>query len=186
MKHNTWLQNKENQQKWVLFLQTFNARVDPKVLRLMDEMGIVFRSIHQVGEQSIEQAGLSFAQYQVLMHLFFSEQTGGGNELNPSEISDRQGVSRNTMSAFIRNLEEKGFVERCLDPNDRRRFNISLTSNGRAIVRQYTSDHLETIGRCFSALSHNEQQDLFHLMHKLKAHMSTMRRMAQETSVVNT
>lgn len=186
MRQKTWLQNKENRQKWVLFMQTFNPRVDPEVLRLMDEMGVVFRSIHQMGEQSIEEAGLSFAQYQVLMHLFFAEQTGGSNELNPSEMSDRQGVSRNTMSAFIRNLEEKGFVERCLDPNDRRRFNISLTSNGRAIVSQYASDHLETIGQCFSALSHDEQQDLFHLMHKLKAHINALRHMAQETSIVNT
>ncbi len=30
-------------------------------------------------------------------------------ELNPSEISERQRVSRNTMSAFIRNLEDEGW-----------------------------------------------------------------------------
>ena len=153
MSHNSWLHNKEKRQKWMAFMQSFNPQINPQTMRLMDELGFVTRSIYHMGEQSVDDAGLSYAQYRVLMHLFFAEQMGERAELNPSEISHRQGVSRNTMSSFIRNLEEEGLVERRLDPGDRRRFNISLTDAGRAVVREYTHHHLETIDRFFSAIS---------------------------------
>jgi len=180
MKRRSWLQDKDKRQKWMLFMQDFHPEIDPEALRLMDELGFVFRSVHRMNEQSIEEAGLSFAQYQVLMHLFFAEQVGDKEELNPSEISDRQGVSRNTMSAFIRNLEEKELIERCLDPHDRRRFNISLTESGRELVRQYTRDHLESVSRCFSALTSEEKFALSVLLQKLGTHVKAIRSGAEE------
>ena len=167
MKQKTWLDNKEKRQKWMAFMQNFHPEIDPKTIRLMDELGFVSRSLYHMGEQSVDEAGLSFAQYRVLMHLFFAEEMGDRSKLNPSEISDRQGVSRNTMSAFIRNLEDDGLIERDLDPHDRRRFNISLTDSGRAIVSQHTRNHLKTIDDCFSALTPEEQETLFELLQKL-------------------
>jgi DNA-binding MarR family transcriptional regulator len=175
MKPKTWLEDKERRQKWMQFMQEFHPQIDPKTIRLMDELGFVSRSMYHMREQSVDEAGLSFAQYRVLMHLFFAEQMGDRSELNPSEISDRQGVSRNTMSAFIRNLEEEGLVERRLDPDDRRRFNISLTDSGRAIVSDYTRDHLKTVDQCFSALAPDEQETLFNLLQKLGAHITAVR-----------
>ncbi|MCB0033887.1 MAG: winged helix DNA-binding protein, partial [Anaerolineales bacterium] len=79
--------------------------------------------------------------------------------------------SRNTMSAFIRNLEEDELVERHLDPHDRRRFNICLTDKGRALVEQHTRTHLETVDHCFSTLDSAEQQTLFRLLQKLGEHL---------------
>lgn len=163
-------------------MQNFHPEIDPKAMRLMDELVFVSRSLFHIREQSIDEAGLSFAQYQVLMHLFIAEQMGNHGELNPSEISERQGVSRNTMSSFIRNLEDEGLVERRLDPNDRRRFNISLTENGRSLVSQYMHDHLDTVGHCFSALASDEQDTLLHLLQKLGTHVTAVR---QETVIGN-
>ena len=175
MAHKTWLKDNESRQKWMQFMQNFHPDIDPKTIRLMDELAFVSRSLFHMREQSIDEAGLSFAQYQVLMHLFFAENVGAQSELNPSEISDRQGVSRNTMSAFIRNLEETGLVERRLDPNDRRRFNISLTENGRNLVAHHAHDHLATIDHCFSALSLEEQETLFTLLQKVGVHVTAVR-----------
>lgn len=182
MRHKTLLQNKEKREKWMAFMQNFHPEIDPKAIRLMDELGFVSRSLFHMREQSIDEAGLSFAQYQVLMHLFFAEQMSEQGELNPSEISERQGVSRNTMSAFIRNLEEDGLVERRLDPDDRRRFNISLTGNGRNLVTQYMHDHLDMVGRCFSALASDEQDTLFNLLQKLGTHVREVREKCSETA----
>ena len=92
---------------------------------------------------------------------------GERSELNPSEISSRQGVSRNTMSAFIRSLEEEGMVERRLDPQDRRRFNISLTETGRDVVKQHMRTHLKSVDERFSALDDDEQLLLLTLLRKL-------------------
>lgn len=167
MNKKSWHQDKDKRQKWMQFMQDFNPQIDPQTIRLMDELGQVSRAIYQMGGQSVEGARLSFAQYRVLMHLFFAEEMGERAELNPSEISDRQGVSRNTTSTFIRSLEEEGLVERRLDPHDRRRFNISLTDAGRDVVRQHTRQHLETIDRFFSVLGHDEQVDLLNMLQKL-------------------
>jgi DNA-binding MarR family transcriptional regulator len=175
MKPTTSLEDKERRQKWMQFMQEFHPQGDPKTIRLMDELGFVSRSMYHMREQSVDEAGISFAQYRVLMHLFFAEQMGDRSELNPSEISDRQGVSRNTMSSFIRSLEKDGLVARNLDADDRRRFNISLTDGGRAIVSKYTRDHLETIDQCFSALTSEEQETLFNLLQKLGAHITAVR-----------
>ncbi|MCA9918345.1 MAG: winged helix-turn-helix transcriptional regulator [Anaerolineales bacterium] len=175
MAHKTFLHDKERRQKWMAFIQNFHPDIDPQTIRLMDELGFVSRSIYHMREQSIEEAGLSFAQYGVLMHLFFAEQMGGHGELNPSEISERQGVSRNTMSSFIRNLEDEALVERRLDPDDRRRFNISLTDNGRNLVNTYMHDHLDTVEHCFSALSPEERETLFNLLQKLGTHVTAVR-----------
>lgn len=160
-------------------MQSFHPNIDPQSFRLMDELGFVSRSLYFMGEQSVEDAGLSFAQYRVLMHLFFAEQMGDRGELNPSEISDRQGVSRNTMSVFIRNLEEDGFVERRLDPDDRRRFNIRLTDKGRAVVSEHTRNHLETIDDCFRTLNADEQDTLLALLQKLGAQVKAVRLQSQ-------
>ena len=141
----------------------------------MDEMGFVSRAIHHVGAQSLDMAGLSYAQYRVLMQLFFAEKMGDRRDLNPSEISHRQGVSRNTMSSLIRNLEDDGLVERRLDPEDRRRFNISLTENGRSLVTDYARQHLSTIGGCFSVLTSDEQETLSQLLRKVGTQAMGMR-----------
>lgn len=170
-----WLHDKQRQQNWVQFIKSLSPEIDSQAVRLMDELGFVSRAIFHVGGQSLDKAGLSYAQYRVLMQLFFAEKMGGRRNLNPSEISQRQGVSRNTMSSLIRNLEEEGLVERSLDPDDRRRFNISLTENGRSLVTDYARQHLAAIGSCFSVLTDDEQTALSQLLHKVGTHAMGMR-----------
>ena len=170
----SWLFDKKRKEKWIHFVNTLNPDIDPQAVRLIDEMGFVSRIIYHVGEQSLDVAGLSFAQYRVLMHLLFAEQMGQRDDLNPSEISERQGVSRNTMSSLIRNLEEEGLIKRRVDPDDRRRFNISLTADGRTRVTAYARQHLATVAGCFSVLTTEEQQTLSHLLHRVGSHVKTL------------
>ena len=173
-----WLHDKQKREKWINFVQTLNPDLDPQALRLMDEFRSVSRAIYHLNEQSVTIPGLSFAQYRVLMHLFFAEQMDDCRELNPSEISDWQGVSRNTMSSFIRNLENEGLVERSLDPHDRRRFNISLTDAGRSLVSQHARQHLETIGQSFRILTAKEQETLLDLLTKVREQTTAVRQQA--------
>jgi DNA-binding MarR family transcriptional regulator len=133
----------------------------------MDEMRRVSHNLYQIGESSLAASGLSYAQYRILMSLFFCERMEGRDELNPSEISERQGTSRNTVSALIRNLEDEGLVERDLDKEDRRKFNIRLTEAGRALVSEHASKHMRIIAGCFSTLNGDEQEALSQILNKL-------------------
>lgn len=171
----TWMHDKKRREKWIAFVESLNPEIDAKAVRLMDELGFVGRALYHVGEESVEATGLSFAQYRVLMHLFYAEQMGHRQELNPSQISERQGVSRNTMSSFIRNLEDEGLIARTLDPEDRRRFNIRLTDAGRQLVSNHARQHLETISHYFDVLSADEQTQLTHLLTKVSAHLTAVR-----------
>lgn len=171
----SWQHDRQKRERWLRFVRSLSPDLDSRAVSLMDELGYVSRSIYHVGEQSLDETGLSMAQYKVLMHLFFAEQMGDRGELNPSEISERQGVSRNAISSLIRNLEEEELVERRLDPGDRRRFNISLTEKGRSLVTEHARQHLTRIGSCFTILTADEQETLFQLLHKVGTHVKTVR-----------
>lgn len=150
----------ERREKWLALMQELNSDVDPSTVRLIDRMRMVSHSLYQLGEQSLEAAGLSYARFRLLMNLLKSEELDGRPELNPSEISERQGISRNTVSTLIRDLEEEGLIERRLDPHDRRRFNIRLTTDGRDLVREHSAAHFRAVTSCFEALTPQERQDL--------------------------
>lgn len=157
--------DKEKREKWLRFIQILNPDVDPHATRLMDEMKIVCRALHLIGERSLHAADRSYAQYRLLMGLLYSEEIEDRRDgLNPSEISERQGTSRNTISALIRSLEEEGLVERELDPDDRRKFNIRLTENGRSLVTDHARKHLRTIANCFAPLSPKDKETLSRLL----------------------
>lgn len=169
-----WFEDKEKRERWVNFVQSLNPDIDPQATQLMDEFGVTSKIVHHVGQTSIDTAGLSLAQYRILMHLLFAEQIGGKECLNPSEISERQGTSRNTISSLIRSLEEDGLIERSLDPNDRRKFNIKLTENGRSLVTDNARQHFQIIGQCFSTLTPDEQDTLSALLTKINTQATKM------------
>ncbi len=151
-------------EKWLALMHELNSDVDPATVRLLEHFRMVAHSLYQLGEHSLEAAGLSYARFRLLMNLLKSEELDGRPELNPSEISQRQGISRNTVSTLIRDLEQEGLIERRLDPHDRRRFNIRLTTNGRELVRQHSAAHFRAVASCFDALSVEERRQLGDLL----------------------
>ncbi|HSM54513.1 MAG TPA: MarR family transcriptional regulator [Candidatus Sulfomarinibacteraceae bacterium] len=160
--------DEEKRQKWIAFVRTLNPDVDPRAIRLMDQMRRVSHALYQIGELSVAATGLSYARMRLLMGLLFAEEIEGkACGLNPSEISERQGTSRNTISSLIRDLEEEGLVERALDAQDRRRFNIQLTPAGRRLVRNHVSNHLHTMAACIAVLDVEEQRALGELLAQL-------------------
>lgn len=165
----------ERREQWLAVLEDLDAEIDPQTVRLLERMRMVSHAMYQLGEQSLEVAGLSYARFRLLMSLFMSEEMDGRSELNPSEISDKQGISRNTVSALIRDLEEEGLIERRLDQDDRRRFNIRLTADGRARVRAHAATHFHTLAATFQVLDHQEQAELNRLLGALGASIELTR-----------
>jgi DNA-binding MarR family transcriptional regulator len=172
----------QKRERWLAFIQKLSPDTDPQTVQLVGLMLRVAHTLHQVGESSLEAAGLSYAQYRLLLNLLFAEEAEGCDQLNPSEISDRQGISRNTVSALIRSLEEDGLIERHLDQADRRKFNISLTAGGRERVLQHARHHFHAVHDCFRTLDAAEQETMSHLLDKLFVSLSAV---DQETGKQN-
>ncbi len=166
---------KEMRERWLSFMQTSHPEIDPQAARLFDDFRVIAHQIHQLSENSLDASGLSYAQYRVLMILRFCEWDGKCDGLNPSEISATQGTSRNTISSLIRSLEEGGYIERQLDSDDRRRFNIHLSDAGRNLAYEHEHQHFQLIADLFSALSPQEIETLSALLHKLSDQISTLK-----------
>jgi MarR family transcriptional repressor of emrRAB len=167
--------NSEKREKWIVLLQEMQSDVDPKTVRLMDSMRRVSHALYQLAESSLASAGLTFARFRLLMGLLTSEELDGRDELNPSEISSKLGISRNTVSTLIRELEEDDLIERNLDNRDRRRFNIRLTPAGQTVVRENASQHYHIIASCFDALSPEEQDSLGNILSRLGTSIAAAR-----------
>jgi DNA-binding MarR family transcriptional regulator len=159
--------NDQQREEWIDFIHAQHPEIDPRALRLMDEIRRVSHLLYQIGETSVASADLSYAQYRILMMLFFRERAGQTDGLNPSEISDRSGTSRNTISSLIRTLEEDGYVERELDSADRRKFNILLSDSGRSLVVDNIGRHMQIVDQIFSILSSDELDQLSQQLHRL-------------------
>jgi DNA-binding MarR family transcriptional regulator len=56
--------------------------------------------------------------------------------LSPSELAERERIKRPTATRIVRRLEAAGLVERVRDPEDGRASILSVTGEGRALLRR--------------------------------------------------
>ncbi|MEX1018551.1 MAG: helix-turn-helix domain-containing protein [Litorilinea sp.] len=126
---------------------------------------------HRVGNLSPPQLSapqLSPARLRLLLCLFAYE-LQGETSLNPTRLSRELSLSKNTISAHLRALEELGLVERTTDPNDLRQFQIQLAESGRACIRRSVPDHMSYLDRLAQDLTPTEVTQLSQLLVKLIA-----------------
>lgn len=171
---------KEQQEQWRCFWQTLSPETDPRTMRLV---GLLHRTAHtlgQISENGLTEAGLSYAQYRILMLLLFAEQFDNLTAMNPSELSERQGITRNTVSSLIANLEKEGFIERELDREDKRRFLIKITARGRELVHTYARQHFHMMDDCLTTLTAEEKETVSQILEKLNANPSLQKRVFSE------
>ena len=161
--------------QWSAFMRASHPEINAQAAQLMDDFRLVSHQIYRLSDMNLDESGLSYAQYRVLMSLRFNEWTGQCDGLNPSEISAKQGTSRNTISSLIRSLEENGLIARQLDMNDRRRFNIHLSEAGREKMIEQSNDHIELINQLFAVLSTEEMEVLSTLLQKLSQRAATLK-----------
>ena len=119
-------------------------------------------------------SALSGPRMAILLRLLAEENFGNTQGINPTQISQYQNVSKNTVSSLLRGLEEQGLIERTLDPDDKRRFLIRITTMGRDMVRDIGPERVQMMNQMVSALTDDEQDQLLALLKKLRDSMLTM------------
>ena len=117
--------------------------------------------------QNLSDSEISGPRWGLLLRLFAEEQHGRQEGVTPTSLSRYQRVSKNTISALLRGLEEQRLVHRSLDTADRRRFRIQLTSAGRELVKSTAPSRVRCLDQMASGLSRSEREQLIALLVKL-------------------
>ncbi len=108
--------------------------------------------------------GLQRGEFDVLAAL---RRSGPPYTLTPSELSSTLMLSRAGMTNRLDRLETAGFVERTLDPHDRRSFRIRLTDRGYETVDAAMTEHTANVSQLLSSLQGGELGILDDVLRKL-------------------
>lgn len=108
------------------------------------------------------EVGLTLGQFAVL------EVLHSKGDLPVGVVRDCILSSVGTISVIIRNLEQRGLVQRLPDPGDRRVCLLRITPEGEALILKIVPRNNEMIQKFFSSLTAEEQEELLRLMKKLR------------------
>lgn len=137
--------------------RTERPDLDLTPMAVFGRIGMLARMIMPRAESVAAEHGLRQGEFDVLTAL---RRVGAPYTLIPSELSDMLMMSRAGMTNRLDRLEAAGFVERTLDPADRRSFRITLTEAGRKVVDEAMTDHAATLHRLAEGLSEEEMAAL--------------------------
>jgi DNA-binding MarR family transcriptional regulator len=110
--------------------------------------------------------GLTRAQWSVLAHLSRNE------GINQSALAEILEIEPITLVYQLDRLETAGWVERRLDPGDRRVRLLHLTDGGRAILAKMQEMGLETRAEALAGLSAHEHEALLDTLLRIKTNLS--------------
>ncbi|MBB2718645.1 UNVERIFIED_ORG: DNA-binding MarR family transcriptional regulator [Rhizobium etli] len=114
-------------------------------------------------ETVLMQHGLSTSAFNVLATL---RRSGAPHRLSPGELLKMTMVSSGTMTNRIDQLEKAGFVERILNPDDRRSVLIALTEKGLATVEEAVGAHVANQQRLTRNLTAEDKAEFDRLLKK--------------------
>jgi len=120
-----------------------------------------YQAIRCHAERHIHSLGLGFSDFAVLEVLLHK----GPTPVNT--IGERVHLSSGSITAAIDRLEQKGLVERCTDPSDRRARVVHLTETGRKLIECAFRDHAAAMETATSGLTQMERGEAIALLKKL-------------------
>lgn len=88
------------------------------------------RAMARLFDEALRPVGLTSGQFSILMSLNRPD----GPKI--SSVADLLAMDRTTLTAALKPLQRKGLVDVAVDPDDRRGRRLSLTDDGRALLKE--------------------------------------------------
>lgn len=111
-------------------------------------------------QRFVAERGLTQPQFTTLMML----DCDGHEPAAPSELADRVGVTRATMTGVLHALASEGSIERRPDPDDRRMQRISLTEAGRARLESVLPEYFASVSALMHGVAPDDRRRLARLL----------------------
>jgi DNA-binding MarR family transcriptional regulator len=124
-----------------------------------------------LADRRLRAYGLSAGARQVLAVL-----DGDGGSLSPTTIADRLIITTASMTSLLDTLQRRGLVQRAPDVEDRRRVVVTITAEGRRIIRSLLPEMLALQDEVAADLSPGDRAELVRLLSALRAGITAARR----------
>ena len=92
-----------------------------------------------------------------------------GERASTTWLSARMGFTKSSISQTLGAMEEKGWIHRSIDPDDRRQTAIDLTDEGRQKMQEVYREGIARIGSILEKMGREEAVRFLELMEKFLA-----------------
>lgn len=133
------------------------------------QFSVLARQWRRTLDESLERAGLSDATWAPLIHL---QELGEG--VTQKELAHRLGIDGSSLVRLLDILEQKGFIERQVDKDDRRARQIYLTDAGRAAVKDIRRVLSRAEAKMLADVSDAELDAVLHIFARIAARIRSI------------
>jgi len=119
----------------------------------------------------LHRLGMSQGKFTVLMLLNRNPERG----VNPSELAEKAGVTRATMTGLLEGLEREKMISRQGDRSDRRRAVVRLTTSAREFLDGMLPDYYTQVHELMVDLTEEDKHHLTQLLGKLSHRLPMIR-----------
>lgn len=117
--------------------------------------------IKNAGDHALKQYNITTQHIGLLLYLLHQPNS------SQIDISNATLIDRTTMVNLIDELEAEKLVERTRNPNDRRKYQVTLTNKGREMIPVFTKLMEDTENSFLSLLTIGEKENLVNALIKL-------------------
>jgi DNA-binding MarR family transcriptional regulator len=126
-----------------------STHADPAAGELLLQFTASSRAIRDGFMRIFGPAGFSDHKFIVLVVLLAQDPTPS----TPSELAEHASITRASMTSVLDDLEQRRWIERHRDPENRRTIRVTLTSRGRRAIGEATALYLEIAADLVRAIS---------------------------------
>lgn len=150
-----------------LYLAQWNRErpdLDVSPMAIVGRMNRLQRFLGRGVGDGLAEHGLERWEFDVLATL---RRSGAPHRLTAKELVRMSMVGSSAMTNRVDRLVQRGFVDREIDPDNRRRVLVGLTDEGFELVDRVVEDHVANEARLLRGLDAGEQERLVVLLRKL-------------------
>lgn len=141
------------------------ANFDPLLAQIALDFVYTSDVFHQTTGRYMTHFGLSKSTFNILMLLRHGPEQG----MQLHELGELLLVSRANITGLVDHLEQKGYVKRTVDTQDRRVRHARITQKGEALLDEFIPVHFGNLKTLFQDLTTGEQQMLLAVLRKMRA-----------------